>query len=124
MLCPKASSTVPPGNRYSSTSALHPENVECPEVYEGNGGVVIGAIKFGLQNGSPTIVRIAVTGRMVQYVYLLSQHAMALSATPTLTSAIARAARGVLKFASATCCAANCAQWPGGVTVPAPSAQN
>ena len=84
-----------------------------------------------LQAGSPTVaglpstspLRMAVTGRHELKTYLDSHEQMAASARATFNSANSRAFwASVFPRAAATSCAM-LFQWPGGVPVPAPSAQ-
>src|SRR4030095_426132 len=76
--------------------------------------------------GLPSVsaVRIAVTGRQKWKVYLASQAQMAASAMAMFNKANSLAfSPSVLPCAAAMICAI-LFQWPGGVSVPAPSAQN
>src|SRR5438067_4844881 len=101
----------PSGNRYVSTVAAAPENVECPDGYAG---------KFG----SPITVLIdgsICVGRGLKYLYFVAQHATPASCIAMLSSANARAARTSLMFAFATYDVAIAFQCPDGVYVPAPS---
>src|SRR5262249_25070294 len=110
-----------------STAAAAPLKVLWPEVYDGNGGVG----NSGSQSGSGgrlavfsfAAVRIAVTGRQKSNRYLLSQQLIAVSASATLSSAKRRAFSMVVSPRSVAIERAMRFQWPGGVTVPSPSAQ-
>jgi hypothetical protein len=67
--------------------------------------------------------RIAVTGRSDQYANFASQHAMKASACAVFSTAKCRAELSVERPAHSTRSAAIVFQWPGGVVIPAPSAQ-
>jgi hypothetical protein len=106
------------GKNAPSTVAAAPDVVEWPEGYEGNGGVTM----YEFHEGSIR-ARIAVTGRSDQYVNFASQQAMKASAWAVLSAAKRPAVKIVDRCTPLTRSSAMTFQWPGGVTVPAPSAQ-
>src|SRR5207247_1805439 len=111
--------------RITAAAAL---KVLCPETYDGNAGVVnrgvqpVSAAVFGLP--SPAAVRTAVIGRQNRSAYLASQAAMALSAMAMFSAANRRASSASVSWRPAATCPTISFQWPGGVSVPPPSAQN
>src|SRR5688572_26509465 len=121
-----ATSSVP--KNAARTAAPAALNVLWPDVYSGNGGVTRSGVQpasFSVSaRGSRSPPRMAVIGLQKWKVYLQSHDTIAASASAMFSTAKSRA------FCSSVrpCCAlTSCAitfQWPGGVTVPAPSAQN
>src|SRR5687767_11579203 len=103
-------------------------NVLCPEVYSGNGGVASSGVhpaSFAVSSReSRSPLRIAVIGRQKWNAYLQSHERIAASASAMFRSANSRAfCSSVRPCCPLTSCAITF-QCPGGVTVPAPSAQN
>src|SRR5918996_1209205 len=115
-MAPSASAWT--GKNEASTVEAAPEVLEWPETYDGNGGVGISGVQAGSR-----LARIALTRRIDQYVNFASQHAMNASAWAVLSAAKRRAESSTSRSASGTSSSAIWFQWPGGVTVPAPSAQ-
>src|SRR6266581_4205311 len=101
------------------TEAAAPDWVECPEVYVGNGGVVM----YGSQLASKAS-RMYVTGRSRLVAYFVNQHCMKASWTAMPTRANASAASDRERRSVLAIWPTIAIQWPGGVpVVPAPSAQ-
>src|SRR5437899_1747616 len=79
----------------------------------------------GSVSGLPSVsaLRMAVTGRQKSKAYLASQAQMAASAMARFNNANKRAFSSRVLRAAALMSCAMLFQWPGGVSVPAPSAQ-
>src|SRR4051794_26193149 len=121
----KRTSSVP--KKEARTAAAAPLKVLCPEVYDGKGGVVSSGAQLGsgAVSGLPSRSAswMAVTGRQKAKLYLQSQQVMPASARAMLSRANRRAlSASALPRCRATSWAMRF-QCPGGVTVPASSAQ-
>src|SRR6185436_19255843 len=84
------------------------------------GGVTMNDLQFSWGSAKA----IAVTGRQKWYVYFASQEQMAASAIAMFMSANNLAFSSIVVPCDAPIICAMLFQWPGGVSVPAPSAQN